>query len=167
MRQFRVVDLNIRGEVALQADYDYQHLEQIPGAPELIGHFSSHLWRSPDEFECPLPAARGLTIRWFASAPTAGIATLRTGQELASLSLLVSGLHPASDELTLGAFQQHLLRALHDTGVEPAFGLLELKERPLLATVNFIAPGETSDRHLFALSDRCFAAAYFRKLGLA
>jgi hypothetical protein len=68
----------------------------------------------------------------------------------------------------LQAFQQHLLRELHDTGIEPAFGLLELKQRPLVATINFEQPIHTElDQLAAALADRCFAASYFRYQHLA
>jgi hypothetical protein len=82
------------------------------------------------------------------------------------LSLLASGIDPEADRLTLDAFQKHLLRELRDTGFEPAFALMDLKQRPLVATINFKSPTEPADQLLTALADRCFAAAYFRKLGL-
>ena len=37
------------GELELKAEYQYESLEQIPGAAELIGEFSGALWRSPNE----------------------------------------------------------------------------------------------------------------------
>jgi hypothetical protein len=165
-RPFSVADLNARGEVELQAEYEYRHLEQIPGAIDLIAHFSSNLWRSPEQFEMVLAGAPSLSMRWFAAAPTAGIATLRSGDRLASISLLVSGINADSDQVTLHAYQQHLLRELHDSGIEPAFELLGIDARPLVATINFAAPSGDTERAIFALADRCFAAAYFRKLGL-
>ena len=36
-----------------------------------------------------------------------------------------------------------------------------------VATMGLIAPDNPADRPLFALADRCFAAAYLRRLGLA
>lgn len=171
-RSFVVADLNARGELELQADYLYEHLEQIPGAADLIGHFSGCLWRSPAEFESPLPAGRThLTFRWRASSTTAGLATLRCRGELTSLSLLACGVHAETDALTFQAMQQHLLRELHDTGFEPAFDLLHLQRQanhqPLSATINFQSPEAPDDRVIAALADRCFAASYFRYQGLA
>src|SRR5687767_12880729 len=104
MRRFFVADLDLRGDLRATAQYRYEQLEQIPGAADLIVHFATHLYRSPEEFEVPLPppslafaregGARGeLTYRWLASAPTAGITTLRNGGELASLALLASGVN--------------------------------------------------------------------------
>jgi hypothetical protein len=148
--------------------YRYEDLEQIPGAAGLIGAFSGALWQSGDEFEVPLPPEPlGVTLRWRASASSSGIATLRCEGHLASLSLLASGINAESDHLTLEAFQRHLLSELRDTGFEPAFELMDLKERPLVATINFRAPQQPERQLLVALADRCFAAAYFRKLGLA
>ncbi len=44
---------------------------------------------------------------------------------------------------------------------------MDLRERPLVATFPFESPAEAADQLLVALADRCFAAAYFRYLGLA
>jgi hypothetical protein len=79
-----------------------------------------------------------------------------------SLSLLASGLDRDADDITLRAFQTHLLHELRDTGVEPAFSLFELSARPLLATINFQSPPGSAQQRTVALADRCFAAAYFR-----
>ena len=61
----------------------------------------------------------------------------------------------------------HLVRELHDTGYEPAFDLMNISDRPLLASIHFRPPAQPQDQQLFALADRCFAASYFRKMGLA
>ena len=165
---FTIADLNARGELQLKAEYRYADLEQLPGAADLIGHFSGQIWQSPEEFEGPLPVTGStLTFRWRSASPTSGIATLRAAGELASVSLLVSGVSQTSDNLTLETFQLHLLRELHDTGYEPAFALVELAERPLAATFNFKSPEGQLDRIVTALADRCFAASYFRYVGLA
>jgi hypothetical protein len=165
---FTIADLNARGDLQLKAEYRYADLEQIPGAAELIGHFSGQLWQSADEFEGPLPApATSLTFRWRSASASSGIATLRTSGELASVSLLASGVSLNTDMLTLDTFQRHLLRELHDTGFEPAFALVELTERPLAATFNFKSPEGQVDQLVAALADRCFAASYFRFQGLA
>jgi hypothetical protein len=171
-KEYWVADLSPAGELRLKERYEYAHLDQLDQASGLITHFATLLWRSPDEFETPLPASlgghkSGLRLRWRASAETTGIATLRWKEQLASISFLVSGQDAGSDVATLGAFQQHLLRELRDTPFEPAFGLAELVERPLVASIHFQAPDDPADRAAFALTDRCFAAAYFRRLGLA
>lgn len=172
-KTFVVADLNSRGELELRGEYRYGLLEQVPGAAELIGTLSGFLWRSPDAFDEPLPTGGSpLTVRWRASGPTAGIATLRTESgDLVSLTLLACGLNAEQDRLTLAAFQQHLLRGLHDTGYEPAFALMDLSkdlsDRPLAATINFHPPPDAAGRRVAALADRCFAAAYFRYHGLA
>ena len=139
MKRFFVADLNARGELRDVAPYTYSDLERIPGAADVITEMATHLWRQPDEFEAALMLGRpDLTLRWRAVAPTAGIATVRFDEtHLASVSLLASGLNPEADQITLQAFQRHLLSELRDTGYEPAFALLDLKERPLIATVPF------------------------------
>ncbi len=163
-----MADLDVRGDLKLSAEYRYELLQQIPDAAELIGQLAGALWKSPEEFEERLTHETGeLLFRWRASAETAGIATLRSGEDLISISLLVCGRSADQDHLTLQAFQTHLLRELHDTGVEPSFDLMELEQRPLAATFNFHQPAEPSVQRIAALADRCFAAAYFRFHGLA
>ncbi len=163
-----MADLNAQGEVLLESDYSYADLERFAYTLDLIVTCATWIWRSPEEFELSLPAAthRKLSLRWRACAPGAGIVTLRSGEMLASLSLLASGVSANGDSLTLKAFQQHLVRELHDTGFEPAFSILSLDQRPLLATVLFQAPAEREDHVSVAVTDRCFAAAFFRYLGL-
>jgi hypothetical protein len=167
-KNFCVADLNAQGELQAKAPYTYGDLERIPGAADVITEMAAHLWRTPEEFEAPLlPGQKALTVRWRAIAPTAGVATVRCDGNLASVSLLASGLNTEADQITLHAFQRHLLTELRDTGYEPAFALLDIQERPLVATVPFQSPAEPAQQLLVALADRCFAAAYFRYLQLA
>jgi hypothetical protein len=165
-RGFYVVDLTGTGEIRLRERYDYETLERIDGASDLIGLFSSWLWRTPEEFDIPLPGG-ALNLRWRACSQSSGLATLRERERLISLSVLLSGRGADDDLATIKPLQLHLVRELHDTGYEPAFDLMSLTERPLLASMNFGLPQGVADRHLFALCDRCFAASYFRKMGLA
>lgn len=168
MKRFHVADFSTQGEVRAVQPYDYETLARVPGCVELIATLSGRLYQTPDEFELPLTRdADDISFRWRASAPTAGIATLRTRGELASLSILASGVSPDADTITLQAFQRHLTHELHDTGFEPGFGLLEIAERPLVATATFRSPEGNGARLLVALADRCFAASFFRFHGLA
>jgi hypothetical protein len=166
MASFWVADLTVSGEVKLKQEYQYVFLEKLPGAMDLIGLFSTHLWRSAEEFDASLPGGR-LHMRWRASSETSGIATLRYDRDLASVTLLLCGRDAASDEATVQALQQRLLRELHDTGIEPGFDLVHLKERPIVASLHFRAPADAEDQYRFALADRCLGASYFRKHGLA
>jgi hypothetical protein len=167
MKSFCVADLNVRGELIAKQTYRYEQLEQLPGAADLIVTFATLLWRAPEEFQTTLPTAAGVAARWRCSSATSGIFTLRCDDVLASLSLLASGLSAEADRVTLDAFQRHLLRELHGTETEPAFALMELSERPVVATINFASPPDELDRLIVALADRCFAAAYFRTKDLA
>jgi hypothetical protein len=165
---FFVGDFNALGELRSKTPYAYQDLQRLPGAEELITHFSTHFWRSPEEFETHVPGGGGaLLLRWRASAPTAGIATLRFHADLSALSLLATGLDADADRLTLEAFQRHQLRELHDSGIEPAFHLMDITDRPLIATINFLDPADSALHFTAALVDRCFAASYFRYQQLA
>jgi hypothetical protein len=165
-KNFTVADLNVHGELQLKQAYEYASLEQIPLAAELIVTMATSIYASPGEFEIKL-LRPGMAFRWKAVSDTSGIASLRSEGELASISLLASGIDADADNITLSAFQSHLLRQLHDSGVEPAFALMNLPERPLVATINFLSPPDERDRMIVALADRCFAAAYFRSLQLA
>jgi hypothetical protein len=167
-RAFFVADLNARGELAGEAqEYAYDQLQTLPGAADLIAQFSTCIWREPEELETQISSANNLKLRWLAAAPTAGIATVRWSDQLASLSLLCTGINPQADQITLAAFQAKLLRELHDTGTEPAFDLMSIDRRPLVATINFRSPPDPHEQLVVALADRCFAASYFRYHGLA
>lgn len=168
MKRFHVADFSAQGEVRAVQAYDYPTLEQVPGCIDLIARLSAQLYQSPEGFELPLTRDPDeVSFRWRASAPSAGIATVRTRGELASISILASGLSADADSITLHAFQRHLTQELHDTGFEPGFGLLELHERPLVATATFRSPEGNGARLVVALADRCFAASFFRFHGLA
>jgi hypothetical protein len=167
VRRFFVADLSNRGDVLATAEYQYEQLEKIPGAADLIVHFATNLYRAPEEFETTTPHSQHMTFRWRASAETAGIATLRDRGNLTSLGLFASGINPEADHLTLDAFVKHLLRELRNTEFEPSLALMQIEQRPLVAVVPFQAPAEQRDQIVAALADRCFAAAYFRYLKLA
>jgi hypothetical protein len=168
VRRFFVADLNAKGEVLSETEYRYEQLEQIPGASELIIHLSTVLWRSPDELETlPRSDRQHVKMRWRCCGKGAGILVIWVHDQLASFSLLASGLDKDADALTFGAYQSKLLQELRDTGYEPAFDLMHLEHRPLIATINFHSPPEPVDQMWVALMDRCFAAAYFRQCGLA
>src|SRR4051812_38913815 len=168
MKTFYVADLTVQGEVRAVAAYGYDQLEQIPGEAELIVHLATHLYREPAGFETTLPHGRThMAFRFVATADTAGICTIRSRKELASVALLATGVNPEADHITFDAFQKHLLRELHGTPFEAGFGLMEVQQRPLVAAMTFIEPDDKVDQLVLALADRCFAAAYFRYHHLA
>jgi hypothetical protein len=168
-RIFFVADLSTQGELRQITEYDYAALEQIPGASDLIARCSGELWKSPEEMEVVLSDEGGTRLRWRATAASAGVATVRrAGGELVSLSLLAAGRDPEADQTTLAVAQKHLVRELRETPFEPAFDLVQIAQRPLIATITFAAAEGRSDESMIqALADRAFAAAYFRYLGLA
>ncbi len=51
MKNFYVADLNAKGELLAKAVYDYEQLERIPGAGEVITEMATAIWRSPEAFE--------------------------------------------------------------------------------------------------------------------
>ncbi|HEY1921755.1 MAG TPA: hypothetical protein VGG44_03235 [Tepidisphaeraceae bacterium] len=168
MRQFFVADLNTRGELREVTEYDYATLEKIPGAADLIGRCSGALWKSPEEMELVLSDEGRTLLRWRSTAASAGIATIRrVSGDLVSVSLLAAGQDAEAEKTTIAALQQHLVRELRQTPFEPAFDLIGLKQRPLLATMTFAEGGEEDEQMIEAMADRAFAAAYFRYLGLA
>src|SRR5689334_7525110 len=98
---FHVADLTPAGERQLLAEYGYAQLEQIPGAAEMMVVLATHLYRSPQEFEIPLPyPGSKVTLRFSATSDTTGIATVRCTGELASVSLLASGKDANADHTT-------------------------------------------------------------------
>lgn len=166
MPSFYVADLTPQGELQLQAEYRYEDLEQLPGAGDLIGYFAGLFWRGEDEFTAQLPG--GLKVRLSNPSSTTAIASLRQRDEkILSLSLLLTGLDADADQITLSSLQTHLLRELHDTPFEPAFSLLQIKARPLVASIHLAVPDDSQLHVTFALCDRCLAAAYFRYHHLA
>jgi hypothetical protein len=167
-RIFYVADLSTQGELRQVTEYDYAVLEQIPGASDLIARCSAELWKSPEEMEVKLSNGGATRLRWRATAASAGIATVRRASgDLVSLSLLAAGRDADADQTTLEAAQKHLVRELRQTQFEPAFDLVKIAERPLVATLTFATGSESSEPMVEALADRAFAAAYFRYLGLA
>jgi hypothetical protein len=168
MKEFYVADMTPQGELQTVTKYDYASLEQIPGAIDVISRCSAEIWKTPDELEASLSDSRRTHLRWRSTAPTAGIATVRRSDAaLVSVSLLAAGMDPAADATTIDALQKHLVRELRQTEFEPAFDLVHIKQRPLVATMTFATNSEGSEQMIEALADRCFAAAYFRYLGLA
>lgn len=159
-----MADLKANGELRAAAAYRYENLEQLPGCAELIGQLSGAIWRAPNTFEIDvLPA---LQVRWLATAPSAGLMTLRSEGQLVSITVLAAGVDAQADQHTLAALQQQLVQELHGTAFEAAFSLMDLAERPLAATVNLSDPPSVAHQTLAALIDRCFAAAFFRYLRL-
>jgi hypothetical protein len=160
---FHVADLSAQGELRQIAEYDYESLELIPGASDLIGRCSGALYKNADEFEIELNDERTTWVRWRSTAAGTGVATVRHGEnELVSLSILATGADPQSESATLDVLQKHIARQLLQTPFEPAFDLMQIQPRPLLATVTLATGGDACDHRIWALADRAFAAAYFR-----
>lgn len=163
MNHFCVADLNVHGELRTRQAYAYASLERLPGCRDLIADLASLLYRLPGGFDAPLANTDDLlTLRFAAIAPTAGIATLRTAGRVTSVSLVLTGLDAEADTITRSAYQRHLVRLHRDSGYEPAFDLLDLDDRPLVATLDFPAAETQPFAPAAAIADRCFAAAYFR-----
>jgi hypothetical protein len=168
MRIFFVADLNTQGELRQVTEYDYATLEQIPGASDLIGRCSGELYKSSEEMEVILSDTNKTQLRWRATAASAGVATIRRASgDLVSISLLAAGRDAEAEKTTFSVLQQHLVRELRQTPFEPAFDMMQLKQRPLLATITIAKASDAANPLVEAIADRSFAAAYFRYLGLA
>ena len=161
MPVFYVADLNALGELREITEYDSATLERIGPAAELIQQCADELAKNSDTFEAPLTAEGRTTLRWRTTGHGAGILTVRNGQQEA-VSVSVLAATEQTDAATFTVLQQHLVRQLRQTRHEPAFDLLQIKQRPLLATITFSCPDEPGQQMVRALADRAFAAAYFR-----
>ena len=158
---FHVFDLNAQGELQLSAKYSYEDLELLPGTADLIGLFSGRLYANPGEWQTSL-SPTSLKLRFFPTSSTSALATLSERDKTLSLSVLLTGINKDSDQLTISSVQSHLLRELHGTPFEPSFSLLNLQERPMVASIHLALPENPDARALFAIADRCLAAAYLR-----
>ena len=158
---FHVYDLTAQGELQLSAKYSYEDLELLPGTADLIGHFSGRLYANPGEWQTNL-SPTPLKLRFFPPSSTSALATLSERDKTLSLSVLLTGINKDSDQLTINTVQSHLLRELHGTPFEASFSLLNLAERPMIASVHLALPESPDALPFFAVADRCLAAAYFR-----
>ena len=167
MGPFHVADLRTTGEIRALEEYDYQTLEKVPGCTGLIARLSGQLYQSPTGFEIALAEGdEAVTLRWNATSPSSGIVTTKGTNNLLSLSILAAGISGDADRITLQAVQSRITRELHDSGIEPGFGFLNLPMRPLVATLTLRDPRTATNQLMVALADRCFAASYFRYLNL-
>ena len=163
MPTFHVADLNALGELRQLTEYDSASLEAIPLASELISRCWQELSQNSDTFESPMCDDGKTSIRWRTTGKGAGILTVRNqAGDPVSISVLSSIYQ--RDETTFAVLQQHLVRQLHQTRFEPAFDLMQIKERPLVATITLSCPDEPGQQMIRALADRAFAAAYFRHI---
>lgn len=167
LKEITAVDLTATCDIRHVTRYRYDLLERLDHAANLIARLAGAVWRTPDEFEIDLDHGTHLALRWRATSDSCGLATVFDRSGNLSVSLLCAGINAEADQATLQAFQTHVVRELHDTPHEPSFAVLQITDRPLLATLGLFAPQDSAAHPLFALADRCFAAAYFRKLGLA
>lgn len=166
VREFSVIDLTPTCDIRAAEWYRYDLLERIPGAMDLIPALAASIWRDPGGFEMHLGQGRGLGLRWVPTADSSGVLTVNESAKCLSISVLCGGVDASADTETLHAFQGHILRQLHGTEFEGSCEVLQVKDRPLLATLALFVPEESANGPLFALADRCFGAAYFRQLGL-
>lgn len=159
--QFLVADFTAAGELICSERYTYAALEAVPGGAKMLGFFAGCLWRQTAAFDEPIPDS-GLRVRWRQTGSMSGIATIRDADNnVLQLSLILGG--DAEDATQVAIVQQHLVTTLHDSGFEPAFDLTLQTDRPLLVSLALCAPGDPLEKWLFALADRCLAAAFLRK----
>src|SRR5580658_4252856 len=162
MPSFFVADLNPLGELREITEYDTSSLERISCAAALIRLCSKELAKNSDTFETPITPNGKTALRWRATGQGTGVLTVRSADgELVSVSVLAAT--EQTDAATFMVLQQHLVRQLRQTRFEPAFDLMQIKQRPVLATITFTCPDEPDERMARALADRAFAAAYFRQ----
>jgi hypothetical protein len=129
-------------------------------APAAVEVFRDLVERHGASFRVPLPV-RGLAhleLQW-TSYGTAAMATFWARAPVTT-SALAAGLDAGEDRDVLQALQSLILHFHGDSPLEPAFDVLAIPDRPLLATVPIPAP-PTPDMGIIADAETCLAAAFF------
>lgn len=130
--------------------------------PAAVEVFRDLLERHGEHFRVPLPV-RGLEhleLHWDqygAGAP----ATFWSRGAPITTSALASGHDAADDWAVLAALHDLMLQFFRDSPFEPSFVLLDVAERPLLATLPIPAPTICPDIGIIADAETCLAAAFF------
>ena len=146
---FIVADLNVRGELQLKASYEYEQLEQVPGAADLIAHPSSEksgkALRNGGSPDCGLAKPTCICAGDPPPPPPAWRRLQRRRPGFAEAGRLRDRRRGGSDHP--GRRSSGIFCASCATpAMKPAFGLMDLKERPLVATINFRSPSDPTDQ---------------------
>jgi hypothetical protein len=106
-----------------------------------------------------------IQLQWTQETWSAAVATFWVGQIPLTTSALASGRDAAADQEVLRAAQGLVLKFFGDSPVEPAFDLLRIEERPVIASVVLPVPLSLhEDLGLVADMETCLAAAFFESL---
>lgn len=132
-------------------------------APAAVAVFAGMIAAGGGDFVRPVPVgpAAHVRLRWTA-ARTAAVATFYAAGELATSSVLLSGVREADDAAAAAAFRGLVTRAFSGTPAEPGFDVLGLARRPLVASLPWPNPAVApADLGLIADMETCLAAAWF------
>ncbi len=134
----------------------------VPGAVEV---FRSMLDRHGDNFRepLPIPAFAHIGLSWTRQG-TAAVASFWARGDPVTTSALAPGLDAGDDHAALDGIQSLVLHFHGDSPSEPAFDLLTIADRPLLATVPIPVPSNRADMAIIADMETCLAAAFFLEM---
>jgi hypothetical protein len=152
------------GEKISQRVHDSTSL--VPAAVQV---FRDLLERFGPHFKQPVPVIGDEYVLMF-TCESAGcaVATFFWQGQPVTTSVLLFGGHAADEEKTLLAVQQMMSQIYRPFGVEPAFDLLSIVDRPLLATLMIPLPPGSVPPSAYAVigdAETCLAAAFFEMAG--
>ncbi len=134
----------------------------LPAAVEV---FRDMLERFGPHFKEPVPViGNEYVLSVTSESQGSAVATFFWNKAPVTTSVLLFGGHTSEEERTLLAVQQMVMQLYRRFGVEPAFDLLAITDRPLLASVMIpLSPGTVppSVYGLVADAETCLAAAFF------
>ncbi len=135
----------------------------LPAAVEV---FRDMLERFGPDFKQPVPVIGNEYVLSFTSeSEGCAVATFFWNQRPITTSVLLCGGHAIEEERMLLAVQRMLIQLYRQFGVEPAFDLLAIADRPLLASVMIPLPLSTIPPSVYGLigdAETCLAAAFFQ-----
>lgn len=129
--------------------------------PAAVEVFRDLLERHGAAFRAPLPV-RGLKhieLQWTQEG-TAALATFWSHGEPITMSAIVPGLVAEDDRQVLAMLQQLVMELHGNSPLEPAFDVLKIADRPLLATLLIPRPFPHRDTAVIADAETCLAAAF-------
>lgn len=130
-----------------------------------MSYLTSLLESHGNEFQLQIPM-RGvgqIDLHWNSDHLSSGLGSLSAGGDLVSTIVIMSGINAEADQKTLAMAQTALENVCGAAGKEPpARDLLEIKDRPAVATIRWSAL-ERKAMTLLTDMEICLAAAFLER----